>query len=278
MSQFNFGNLGSPLSGTAFIDDNLEPWRNALHSNHKGATRPTYVVAGMRWIDDADSNMWILKLFTGSEDIIEAYADTVNNVIVPADEVDADQVAYDNTVSGLTAVNAQEALDELAAFKNRSEGFAGENDGVAIGAVEKGYWVTPPPGRLELDGTAGLLRADYQDLYDHLNSIGLIVTEGTKAFNQFGNGNGTTTFSLADARDMFFRSKSGARALGSYQTDDIKTHPHPVRIQNLNVAAGSSGIYGLVSGASNSSAIITEGPGGTETRPKNISLMVCIKY
>lgn len=65
MSQYDFGNLESPLSGTAFFNTHLEPWRDALHSMHKGSTRPSYAVAGMMWVDDT-TEPWILKMFNGT--------------------------------------------------------------------------------------------------------------------------------------------------------------------------------------------------------------------
>lgn len=65
MSQYDFGDLESPLSGTAFFNTHLEPWRDALHSMHKGSSRPSYAVAGMIWVDDTTSP-WLLKMFNGT--------------------------------------------------------------------------------------------------------------------------------------------------------------------------------------------------------------------
>jgi hypothetical protein len=65
MSQYDFGNLESPLSGTTFFNTHLEPWRDALHSMHKGDSRPSYAVAGMMWVDDT-TEPWILKMFNGT--------------------------------------------------------------------------------------------------------------------------------------------------------------------------------------------------------------------
>ena len=80
MSQFDFGNLSSPLSGTSFIDSNLEPWRDALHSSHKGDTRPSYAVEGMIWVDDTNSSLWGVYVFDGTDDIKLGDVDTSNNV------------------------------------------------------------------------------------------------------------------------------------------------------------------------------------------------------
>lgn len=68
MSQSDFGNLESPLNGTTFFNSKLEPWRDALHSTHKGSSRPSYATAGMLWINDT-TNPWVLNGFTGSVDV-----------------------------------------------------------------------------------------------------------------------------------------------------------------------------------------------------------------
>lgn len=75
MSQSDFGNLESPLTGTEFINDKLEPWRDALHTTHSGASRPSYVQAGMIWVDTS-STPWKLKLFQGSDDVVIGNIDT----------------------------------------------------------------------------------------------------------------------------------------------------------------------------------------------------------
>lgn len=68
MSQFNFGNLRSPLSGEDFVDNNLEPWRDALHSSHSGNSTPSYVVAGMVWVDTT-TTPWIINMYDGAQDV-----------------------------------------------------------------------------------------------------------------------------------------------------------------------------------------------------------------
>lgn len=128
MSQFDFGNLESPLSGTDLINNNLEPWRDALHSGHMGPTRPSYAVQGLHWIDNS-STPWILKVFTGSDDTSLGTIDPATNIYTPAgvSQAAAD-ISYDNTDSGLSSDNVQDAIDEAYgdydAFANRVSGFA----------------------------------------------------------------------------------------------------------------------------------------------------------
>lgn len=68
MSQYDFGNLESPVSGTALINTHLEPWRNALHTMHSGTTRPAYAQAGTMWLNTT-STPWVVNVFDGAQDI-----------------------------------------------------------------------------------------------------------------------------------------------------------------------------------------------------------------
>lgn len=83
MSQYDFGDLSSPLSGTTLINTHLEPWRNALHSMHKGNSRPSYAAAGMVWINGT-TNPWVVNCFDGADDISLGTIDTSANTFTPA--------------------------------------------------------------------------------------------------------------------------------------------------------------------------------------------------
>lgn len=101
---------------------------------------------------------------------------------------------------------------------------------------------------------------------------------------------------VPDLRGVFIRGWDTAggtakgidtgRIFGSYQLDDFKSHSHPRNPNNyaedIQAAvslystswrgqgqAGSSLLNGFIN---------TGSTGGTETRPKNIALLPCIKY
>lgn len=64
MSQYNFGTINpATKTGTALAND-LNSWRDAVHTLHRGSSRPSYAVAGMHWIDDS-TTPWALKIFDG---------------------------------------------------------------------------------------------------------------------------------------------------------------------------------------------------------------------
>ncbi|HEY6032061.1 MAG TPA: hypothetical protein VIU44_15930, partial [Gaiellaceae bacterium] len=105
-------------------------------------------------------------------------------------------------------------------------------------------------------------------------------SEGAKDKGQFGPGDGSTTFSIPDMRGYFARSwDDGAgvdsgRAIGTSQTDDLKSHTHTIPT-GTTPDTGGTATTGKYDVAFN---LTTGATGGTETRPKNVALLACIKY
>jgi hypothetical protein len=66
MSQFDWGNLDPYVVDGVQLADDLNQFRDALLSVHRGGARPAYAVAGMEWINDAGGAAnWIQNLFMG---------------------------------------------------------------------------------------------------------------------------------------------------------------------------------------------------------------------
>lgn len=129
---------------------------------------------------------------------------------------------------------------------------------------------TAPTGWLKANG-AEVSRTIYSDLFDAIGT-------------QFGSGNGSTTFNLPDLRGEFIRGwdngrgVDSGRAFGTSQADEVGPHTHdvPVRSWNRNQDYGATGRRDPITGGS--SSVATKSNGGTETRPRNIALLACIKY
>lgn len=98
MSQYSFGDLSSPLSGAALIDTHLEPWRNALHSNHSGASAPSYIASGMMWLNTT-TNPWVLNVYDGADSIPLGTINTATNQFTPSNVAIADGDKGDIVVS-----------------------------------------------------------------------------------------------------------------------------------------------------------------------------------
>lgn len=131
---------------------------------------------------------------------------------------------------------------------------------------------TAPTGWLKANGAA-VSRTAYADLYAAI---------GTR----FGAGDGINTFNLPDLRGEFIRGwddgrgVDSGRSLGSAQGQLIESHDHgmdPYKPVNASI------LQPVTSGAELSSVgvgntVRTKSTGGSETRPRNVALLYCIKF
>lgn len=125
---------------------------------------------------------------------------------------------------------------------------------------------TAPAGWLKCNGAA-VSRTAYAALFAAIGTT-------------FGAGDGFNTFTLPDMRGEFVRGWDDARGvdsgrtLGSFQNDEIRSHTH-----TLSGGGGSEvGPYPDTTSEINSQTISTAAYGGSETRPRNIAMLACIKF
>lgn len=138
-----------------------------------------------------------------------------------------------------------------------------------------------PNGWLKANG-AEVNRATYAALFAAIGT-------------SFGAGNGSTTFRLPDLRGEFLRAWDDARGVdvqrnfASFQSHEMLAHQH---MMNTTGAIGFAPLpYGSATGqpslntddtASNiqndTTRALVSSYGGSETRPRNIALLACIKY
>jgi phage-related tail fiber protein len=149
--------------------------------------------------------------------------------------------------------------------------------GVPSGTVSWFAAATPPTGYLKANGAA-VSRATYSDLFAVIGTT-------------YGSGDGSTTFNLPDLRGQFLRGWDDgrgvdpARVFGSSQLDAFQGHFHGWR--QFPALGGGSGNtpLALAGGSINNSIVsdpISDGVNGTprtgsETRPRNVALLACIK-
>jgi len=169
---------------------------------------------------------------------------------------------------------------------------------VPVGAVIFAPADAAPAGYLKLNG-AGLSRVTYASLWAYAQASGnLAASEGAKLLGQFGPGDGVTTFTLPDARGEFVRAwaddklgvPDSGRAIGSWQVGTMEAHNH---VQGFGVNSNHVPRYGKSTGLASSayseadmqvgpdtptSGTLTSTVGGTETRPRNVAWLACIKY
>jgi microcystin-dependent protein len=154
------------------------------------------------------------------------------------------------------------------------------------GAVMHYAMQTAPDGWLVCNGST-ISRLTYPALFA---AIGI----------SYGAGDGVTTFKLPDLRGEFIRGwdggrgVDGGRAFGTLQAESFKSHTHTVTDPGHVHSMGDEAEYegdvlnmfdsgkkrqgGPVYTQTATTGISIAAAGGTETRPRNVALLPCIKY
>lgn len=123
---------------------------------------------------------------------------------------------------------------------------------------------TAPTGSIKANGAA-ISRTTYSALFAAIGTT-------------FGVGDGSTTFNVPDLRGEFVRGWDDSRgidtgrAFGSAQADDFKSHTHT--FASPQIGGGTVNAAAPTGGGSQA----TGATGGTETRPRNVAMLACIKY
>jgi len=128
-----------------------------------------------------------------------------------------------------------------------------------------------PTGYLKCNGAA-VSRTTYATL---LAAIGLT----------YGAGDGSTTFNVPDLRGEFVRGLDdgrgvdSGRAIGTTQADEFESHTHTLSIYNDTQISHDSSSEGdrTVEVGGIAAVNLISATGGTETRPRNVALLYCIK-
>lgn len=188
----------------------------------------------------------------------------------------ANMLWYDTGTNQIKKRNeADSAWVTLGTVDDTAGTFLPSSGGVPSGAIQVFAMSTPPTGWLSCDGSA-VSRTTYATLY------GLIGT-------LYGSGDGSTTFNLPDLRGEFIRGwdagrgVDSGRAFGSSQADELKAHRHSYNTNGGTAGGGGDNGLARVGGSAGSATFgyppgaINE-TGGTETRPRNVAMLYCIKY
>lgn len=152
---------------------------------------------------------------------------------------------------------------------------------------------TAPTGYLKANGAA-ISRTTYSSLFSAIGTL-------------YGPGDGSTTFNLPDLRGEFIRGWDDgrgidtSRAMGSAQAQSYQSHNHTASVTDpghshtsnqdlenpnsggITQGPGSRnhGIIGagttIVNNSSTGISVSIANNGGTETRPRNVAMLACIK-
>lgn len=147
-------------------------------------------------------------------------------------------------------------------------GISNQQSAIKPGTVAYFAAASAPAGWVKANGAA-VSRAIYAALFLEIGTI-------------YGVGDGATTFNLPDLRGEFMRGFDdgrgidSGRAIGTAQAGAIEAHAHNVTTRQFGVSGSDA--PGLTDTSYGQVQKATSSTGGTETRPRNVALLACIKY
>ena len=221
-----------------------------------GVVNTTYTFTSTDTITSAKMNNIIDETtFTG-----DAIQGTTLQVVSPGKlAVSAGGITSNELASGAVTTNA---LADGAVTQAKASNML-----LPAGAIMAFAMNGAPTGWLAANGSA-VSRTTYSALWTAL---------GTTS-SPYGQGDGSTTFNLPDLRGYFVRGSgtnsdgTASGTFGAKQADAFKAHTHTV--DNIVLVGGYQGSGSGLVGRSPANSGST---GGTETRPKNIAMLYCIK-
>ena len=187
--------------------------------------------------------------------------------------------AADFNDSAVTEAGFKTAMSDLLSWLT-TEG------GAPTGSVIFVAKNTPPTGFIKANGAA-VSRSTYSALFAAIGTT-------------FGAGDGSTTFNVPDLRGEFVRGWDDARGVdsgrtfGSWQDSANLSHTHSTDSQGVHTHSVTSAVsmnnYGYTgsadgdvfgpasTGSGGAHTHTAQASGGTESRPRNLALLACIKY
>jgi microcystin-dependent protein len=244
--------------------------------------------------EDRRALVWAQNQDTGDWSLVNSYSDPDTEPLTSAEEAAAAaQLAETNAEAAAAVAQAQAAAASDSA--DRAEAAAAEAGDLTallaflwpVGAYMEFAGAAAPANFLACQGQA-VSRTTYSALF------GVIGTT-------YGAGDGSTTFNLPKFDDGRFMRPTGgnAAAQGTLQAQLVGTHGHTASVANGGAHTHSFALTGSGGGSYNKVQWGSTGDGGTkvtssngdhthavtvddhtatENRPRNSSVLVCIKY
>lgn len=131
MSQFDPANFEGSDEGQTHVDDHGLDAAARLSMN-KGATAPTYAIAGTPWIDDTASP-WVLKIYDGADWIVVGTINSTTNTFQVLSSVDSD------LLNSLASGNASGQIPINNGILNVNLN-AEQHNGIRTKIIEIGDW------------------------------------------------------------------------------------------------------------------------------------------
>ena len=185
MPQYDFGTIDPDIVGGTDLAAMLNQHRDALKSQHKGATRPGYAVAGTQWLDDS-ATPWLIKRYTGSTDVVEFEIDATSGWGRPRlrQPVAVQAANYTVTLADLGRVVAVDAGGGARTITLPTIADAGH--GFAVTIVKTDGSANPVTVQRAGSDTLGGAAATSLDLVSRDQGIELRANAGTGNWVRFG--------------------------------------------------------------------------------------------
>lgn len=242
---------------------------NNLHSSLLSLIKSIYTINNIA--GDGNGNL-TLEAGTGIQ--ISAVGNTiqitaVGGQVAPGNHAVTHQSGGTDALSGTLGVNITGSSGSCTG--NAASATTAVN-GCPVGSVIAYATNVPPIGWLICNG-AVISRTTYANLFAVIGTT-------------FGSGDGSNTFNLPDLRGEFIRGWDNgrgidsARTFASSQNDSLKSHNHTYYIPTDTGSLPNSNYFDIFLGSPTGGnySNTTQNTGGTETRPRNIALLYCIKY
>ena len=245
-------------------DGSLEDVKLSNTATEIKARFAAHLVDMVSHITGAERTTWNAKLAAASYTAADVLSKiiTVDGVGSSLDADLLDGYQSGNSAGQIPISNGVENVTLNAALLNGVPA----NQIIPAGQVSYFAMTSAPTNWLKCDGAA-VSRATYATLFSAIGTT-------------WGVGNGSTTFNLPDLRGEFVRGfddgkgTDTGRVFASSQTEMVGKHNHAFNtiISGTGYNQVSNGVQGALS------ASATSNNTGTETRPRNIALLACIKY
>jgi hypothetical protein len=186
MSQANLQISASTDTGTT-LSDKLNAWREAVYSMQRGATRPSYAIAGFQWLDEVSATQWDWYFFDGTQDIKVAQIDPVtHSFILVADQFyiedlfakDIDGLKFRSQNGTLIAtLGAGNSTDVAFVGSVSASSFVGNLTGSATILQTTNYSIKEEGGKLSF--YYGATKIASMDSTGNLNQVANVTAYGT---------------------------------------------------------------------------------------------------
>jgi microcystin-dependent protein len=301
----------SPYNGQLWVDTNTNPpvlkvyngasfttvsfLPGSAVATNPSATAPSNPVLGQLW-QDTSQTPDELKMYDGTSFVrVDPLGITDTAAAAKYLQITTAAATYlaltGGTLTGDLTLNGAPTTNNMAATKKYVDDEIAaipSAEGVPSGTIIWTARSTAPTGYLKANGAA-VSRTTYADLFAAIGT-------------QHGAGDGSTTFNVPDLRGEFIRGLDdgrgvdAGRTLGSSQSDQNRQHNHNLSggtatfvsgvtlNKSSNEVPNSPDEVNLLN-ANTSITVTTEeytrptvdNDGGTEARPRNVSMLACIK-